>query len=383
MAVSLDDILGQRVAIGQLRAMLASERLHHGLIFHGPAGVGKFTTAVSLARRVLCHRPETTLTGETLACGHCASCRLFKEPPTDDEGGLPGDDPSSGGHPDLHVVTKELSRYSDDANVRARKLTNIPVDVLKEHLIGPAFRSAQLGHGKVFVVDEAELIRGEGQNALLKTLEEPPAGTTIVLVTSSEERLLPTIRSRCQRIAFVPLPPEEVARFVKREAPALDANGAAWVARFADGSLGRAALALEHGLTDWADALVPMVHGLAKGRAMPGFGDESAQKIEAFAEGWVKAHANASKEAANKLAADLLAQLVTAEARHALRQAAGGVPAGDALAGDAALGPWLSVIDAAASFRRRLGSNVNLKLACAGLSADLHAAFAQPAPSPA
>ncbi|MEM1445123.1 MAG: DNA polymerase III subunit delta' [Planctomycetota bacterium] len=382
MAAALGDILGQGTAIGQLQAMLASGRLHHGLIFHGPAGVGKFTTAVALARRVLCHQPETTLTGETLACGHCASCKLFRPPPEDEAG---DDDANASGvaHPDLHVVTKELSRYSDDANVRARKLTNIPVDVLKEHLIGPAFRSAQLGHGKFFIVDEAELIRGEGQNALLKTLEEPPSGTTIVLVTSSEERLLPTIRSRCQRIAFVPLPPDDVARFIHREAPQLDGNSAAWVARFADGSLGRAALALEHGLTAWADALLPMLQGLSQGRAVPEFGEASADRIEAFAEGWVKANANASKEAANKLAADLLAQLITAEARHVLRQRANDIPASDPISGDNALGPWLSVIDAVSAFRGRLGSNVNLKLACAGLSADLHAAFTQPAGSPA
>ncbi len=381
MAFSLDDIVGQSTATGQLRAMLDSGRMHHGLIFHGPAGVGKFTTAVVLARRLLCHLPETTLTGQTLACGHCASCRLFTKQPTLDQRGLQADDPptpSAGlsAHPDLHIVTKELSRYSDEANVRARKLTNIPVDVLREHLIGPAFRSSQLGHGKVFIVDEAELMRGEGQNALLKTLEEPPAGTTIVLVTSSEERLLPTIRSRCQRIGFVPLPPEDVVRYVKRIAPQLDADTAAWVARFADGSLGRAATALEHGLTGWADALLPRLGALAKGRPASDFGDEAAARIEAFAEGWVKAHANASKEAANKLAADLLAQLVSAEARHALRRRSNDVPIGDPLAGDAALGPWLAVIDAVSAFRGRLGSNVNLKLACGGLSADLHVAFA-------
>lgn len=383
MSQSLDDILGQPTAVATLRAMLASGRLHHGLIFHGPAGVGKFTTAVALARRVLCHHPETTLTGETHACGHCASCKLFKaESSEKNEPAKAGAIPTTT-HPDLHVVTKELSRYSDDANVRARKLTNIPVDVLKEHLIGPAFRSAQLGHGKVFVIDEAELMRGEGQNALLKTLEEPPEGTTIILVTSSEERLLPTIRSRCQRVGFVPLPAEEVERYVKRIAPELDAKSAAWVARFADGSLGRASLALEHGLTGWADALVPMLAELASGRAAPAFGDESAARVEAFAEHWVKSHANASKEAANKLGADLLAQLVTAEAQAGLRQYADNVPAGDPIAGDVALGPWLGTIDAVSVFRGRLGTNVQFKLACAGLSADLHAAFFQPSGHPA
>jgi DNA polymerase-3 subunit delta' len=372
MALALDDIRGQPTAVAQLRAMLASDRLHHGLIFYGPAGVGKFTAAVALARRVLCPTPETTLTGETFACGQCASCRHFKPVPENDAKDPDPSPPAGATHPDLHVVTKELSRYSDRANVRARKLTNIPIDVLREHLIVPAFRSAQLGHGKAFIIDEAELIRGEGQNALLKTLEEPPAGTTLILITASEERLLPTLRSRCQRIAFVPLPDEVIEQDVRRSAPELDAKGVAWVTRFADGSLGRAVLALDHGLTAWADALVPRVHALAAGRPAPDFGDEMATRIESFADGWVKAHANASKEAANKLAADLLAQLLTAEARAGLRLRAADVPVGDPLAGDAALNPWLRVIDATDRFRGRLDRNVQFKLACAGLSADLH-----------
>ncbi len=376
MAHELGDILGQGRALEQLRAMLASQRVHHGLIFHGPPGVGKFTTAVALAKTLLCKEPATTLTGEVMSCGQCAACRLFRKPADKDND---ENQTSPVAHPDLHVVTKELSRYSDDANVRQRKLTNIPVDVLREHLIGPAFRSAQLGHGKVFIVDEAELMRREGQNALLKTLEEPPAGTVIILVTSSEDRLLPTIRSRCQRIAFVPLPTDLVESFVKKHAPQLDDPARAWVARFADGSLGRAALALDHGLTAWADALLPMLKQAAAGKAAPAMGEEVAAKIDAFAEGWVKAHANASKEAANKLGAALMCVLFTIEARQKLAHAAAQLPVGDPLAGDAALSPWLRVIDAAQAFERRLGSNVNVKLAAAGLAAEIADAFSESA----
>src|SRR5690606_4650358 len=118
-------------------------------------------------------------------------------------------------HPDLHVVTKELARYSEDRSTRERKLTQIPVDVLRTELIEPVYRAAQMGHGKVFIVDEAELLNDAGQNAMLKTLEEPPAGTTIILVTSIQDRLLPTIRSRCQRVAFVPLPDSVVSRWLQ------------------------------------------------------------------------------------------------------------------------------------------------------------------------
>ncbi len=378
VAHDLGDILGQTHALEQLHAMLAADRVHHGFVFHGPAGVGKFTTALALAKTLLCHEPSTTLTGQVEACGRCRSCRLFKPPAEDD-----ADDPLRPvSHPDLHVVTKELSRFSDDANVRQRKLTNIPVDVLREHLIGPAFRSAQHAHGKVFIVDEAELMRREGQNALLKTLEEPPDGTFIILVTSSEERLLPTIRSRCQRIAFVPLPEDVVTHYVKQHAPKLDDPARQWVTRFADGSLGRAQLALNRGLTAWADALLPALEQLASGRAVPELGEQAAEQVDKFAEQWVKDHANASKEAANKLGAALLASLLTVEARHRLAQTAQRVPAGDPLAGDAALSPWLGVIEATQAFGQRLGSNVNLKLAAAGLAADLAAAL-RPTPTPA
>ncbi len=369
----MHDILGQPRAVEQLGAMLTSGRMHHGLIFHGPAGVGKFTTAVALAKTLLCHQRATTLTGEVQPCGACKSCQLFRDRKDDEDADKNATGPVP--HPDLHVVTKELSRYSDNANVRQRKLTNIPVDVLRKHLIGPAFRSAQLGHGKVFIVDEAELMRREGQNTLLKTLEEPPAETFIILVTSSEDRLLPTIRSRCQRLAFVPLPAEAVEQYVTQHAPDLDAATRAWVACFSDGSLGRAALALDHDLTTWADVLLPMLDRVATGQPAPFLGEETAGCIESFAEGWVKSHANASKEAANKLAAALVASLFTVEARRHLLTAAAEVPPGDPLAGDAALGPWLNVISATQTFEQRLGSNVNLKLAAAGLGADLAEAF--------
>ncbi|MEL7087151.1 MAG: hypothetical protein AAGL98_01715, partial [Planctomycetota bacterium] len=224
----MDAILGQTHALDQLHAQLTSGRVHHAQIFHGPAGVGKFTTALALAKVLLCHAPERDLAGRVTACGGCVSCLTFR--PAPEEAG-PDATPGAGAgaaagagagagafpgvaHPDLHVVNKELARYSDDRQVRDRKLTSIPVDVLRTALIEPAYLGAQLNHGKVFIVDEAELLNAAGQNVLLKTLEEPPTpddntgggGTTIILVTANEDRLLPTIRSRCQRIAFVPLP---------------------------------------------------------------------------------------------------------------------------------------------------------------------------------
>ena len=241
-----------------------------------------------------------------LACGRCESCRLLDGPPAE----------AGDRHPDLHVVTKELSRFSDDASTRNRKLTSIPVEVLREHLLEPAHRSPQLGSRKIFVLDEAELLNPAGQNVLLKTLEEPPPGTFLILVTSSGERLLPTVRSRCQRVGFQPLPDATVGDWITRNHPDLDAPTRGWVTRFADGSLGRAGLALDRGLVSWSDRLGPLLDAAAAGRAVPELTDAGNEAIKGFAEGWVKEFPQASKEAANRLAAGLLAHLFAARSPH-------------------------------------------------------------------
>ena len=98
MAAAMDTILGQTRAIDQLLAALASGRLHHAYIFHGPAGVGKCTTARAFAAVLLCHDPVTDLAGRVAACGACASCRAIE----------------AGKHPDLPVIVQELALYSAD-----------------------------------------------------------------------------------------------------------------------------------------------------------------------------------------------------------------------------------------------------------------------------
>ncbi len=329
---------------------MASGRLHHAWIFHGPAGVGKFTTAMAFGCALLGVEAGTIQWGD-------------EDDEHDDEAGLRTP------HPDLHVVTKELARYSDDATVRNRKLTQIPVEVLREYLIGPVNRAAQAGGRKVFIVDEAELLNPTGQNALLKTLEEPPAGTVIVLVTSSEERLLPTIRSRCQRQAFVPLSDAVVRDWVQQSGK-VAAGEVDWLVRFAAGSLGRATLAVEHGLAEWGQTILPRLDQAANGQGGGALGGLMAERIDGFAKGWVEAHKNASKEAANKLAADLMGAMLANHARHRLHELAGGVD-GDLSSAEAAASPWLGVIDAVSRMRELLGSNVNLSIVCDHLAASV------------
>lgn len=382
----MQHILGQARAKEVLRSQLATGRVHHAQIFHGPAGVGKFTTAAALAKRLLCHTPETDLHGNTAACGQCKSCQLLAGLDALAQGDTDKpDDPTASlasAHPDLHLVTKELALFDDDANVRSRKLTTIPVSVIRAHLLGPAHLAPQMGHGKVFIVDEAELLAPVGQNGLLKTLEEPPEDTYIVLVTSRESGLLPTIRSRCQRVPFVPLSDDEVGRWLDRHAgnvsdgAALDEKTRKWVVGFAQGSIGRASLAVRYDLAEWGQAVLTPIHRLAQGgRPEAGLGQSIAERVEGYAKAWVSSHKNASKEAANRQAAALMGSMIANFSRRRMSELA--AQCDPDLPGDAeqALSPWLAVIAAVEEAERRLASNVNLALVCAGLGAEINTAM--------
>jgi len=325
-----------------LRAQLDSGRVHHACVFHGPQGVGKFTTAVAFA-------------GELL--------------------GVPaGGDPLA--HEDLHVVNKELALYADDASTRSRKLISIPIEVLRAALIEPAYRRPVRGQRKVFIVDEAELMNPTGQNAVLKTLEEPPAGTTIILVTSSEDRLLPTIRSRALRVPFVPLPPAVIAGWLDEQAGQLKPAERRLAVTLAGGSLGRAAMAVHYGLVEQAAGFEAALDQLARGKPAPTLGSDLAEAVGGFADAWVKAHDNASKDAANRLAAELCFGAVASLARHRLHAAAADAPAGDEPTAEAHVAPWLGVIDAVTASQGLLGRNVNLSLVCDHLASEAAEAFA-------
>lgn len=375
----MDAVLGQPKAIDQLLAQVAAGRVHHAQLFFGPEGVGKFTTARAFARLLLCHTPETDLAGRSSACGGCPSCRVFRAAATGEQadGGKDGA-VGSDGHPDLHVVNKELAAFHEDKKVRDRKQTTIPVDIIRDALIKPAYLAPQLNHGKVFIVDEAHLLRHEGQNTLLKVLEEPPTGgagnqsggTTIILITPREDALLPTIRSRCQRTAFVPLPDDVVDRYLDEHAADLGPRGRSWLTAFAAGSLGRARLALDHDLAEWAQTVLPGFDALAEGRPEGGLGPAMEARIKAFAESWVKKHKQASKEAANKNAAGLMFRLVTTHARQRLTAVAAGCDPADPDAAEAALRPWTTLIDHVGTAETRLASNVHLGLLCDGLVAS-------------
>ena len=293
--LSFKDIFGQDAAIGFVRSAYVADRLPHGLIFSGPAGVGKSTTARALATLFLCEAAK----GDA-PCTRCESCRGM----------------ASGNHPDYHVITKELIRYHDQTG--KSKGIDLSIKVIVPELVEPAGRKAVMGRGKVFVVEQAELMNAAAQNAMLKTLEEPAGRTLIVLLTDQPGALLPTIRSRCQVVRFAALPEALVRR--ELEARGIDKKDAEEASRLAGGSLGVALKWLEDGVVAAAGELTGMVDALAAGRGgddLPGWFKKSA---EAYAEKQLERDKLSSKDAANREALTLYLRVAAEHVRRKMHE---------------------------------------------------------------
>ncbi len=233
----ISDVKHQDRAHRILQRALASRRLPHGYIFHGPAGVGRHMMAMRLAALLLCPNlrrveaptasPENGNSVEWRdACGSCPDCRLLQAQT----------------HPDLHLVTKELHQHHPDPQVRQRQGFQLSVEVIRHFLIEPAYIRSANARAKIFIVLQAERMSHSAQNALLKTLEEPPAETFIILMVEQTDQLLPTILSRCQHVAFCALPADFVRRQLRQQRE-LPAPAAHFLAAHSDGRLG---LALEY-----------------------------------------------------------------------------------------------------------------------------------------
>lgn len=356
---TFDDILGQDHAIDLLNDAMASGRVHHAWIFHGPQGVGKHTTALAFASALL---DPTTKKGKGDRFRPEAGSRTQQMIGADS-------------HPDLFLVRKELAAESRATEIRKRKQTTIPREVIDEFLVEPAHvkRSvvADTMKSRVFIIDEAEMLaRGGGrtaQNALLKTLEEPPDGVVIILVSTSDEALLPTIRSRCQRVAFRALDDDSMRAWQKQSGLKTTDQ---WVLDFAAGSPGRLQMALETNMKDWGARLEPLVADAERGRFDYALGETMGALVEDWAKEWEKNHPGASKDAANKSAASHLLSMLEERARRRLRDSA---ERGDDLTNALR---WIDLIEEA---RMHINANVNHKQALQNLGAQLARADGGPA----
>jgi len=172
-----------------IQQRIHQQRIPHALLLHGPEGTGKNQFAEALAQSLLCNQPNRTGTWEGEGCSQCPSCKLF----------------AAESHPDFHPLQPEEGKQI------------LAVDPVRE-MVGELGYTPQISQHKVVVLQPAETMNRNAANSLLKTLEEPAGESIMILVSHAPASLLPTIRSRCQQIAFPPPSQHEALRWLEQQA---------------------------------------------------------------------------------------------------------------------------------------------------------------------
>jgi DNA polymerase-3 subunit delta' len=207
--VKFGDIIGHESPIDLLRRAIRVGRLPHALLFHGPDGVGKHAVAKILASTLLCTERDDD------PCGACDACVKI----------------AHDSHPDLLFLRRlPKEKYLTEAEKRnppmgetlsedwGKKGTDLS-QVIAVYQIRALSQHASFaprdGSHRIFIIDPADVMNANSQNALLKTLEEPPGRSMVILVTARPHMLLPTVRSRCFGVGFAPLPAPALASLLE------------------------------------------------------------------------------------------------------------------------------------------------------------------------
>ncbi len=201
-------LVGHEAVLERLRQALIRGRLGHALLFVGPEGVGKLRTARHLAQGLLC---ETRPAEKLEPCGRCSACQQVQ----------------SLFHPDYFEVHKPEEK------------NELPILAIRELCEKISYKPAR-GRYRVVVINDAERLNEESSNCFLKTLEEPPPHSLLILVAANAGSLLPTITSRCQTVRFAELSADEVAGLLLKLGVTVDREAALRAARWSGGSVGAA-----------------------------------------------------------------------------------------------------------------------------------------------
>ncbi|MBC7088463.1 MAG: DNA polymerase III subunit delta' [Tissierellales bacterium] len=201
--MNYQDIIGHKIEIESLQRAVKKGHISHFYLFEGEKGIGKMTTAKVFAKHILCRSQNSES-----PCGVCASCRKFE----------------SGSHPDYIEIAPT------NGIIRKNEIDNI-----KKQISFSPFESAR----KVILIDDADKMNKESQNALLKILEEPPSYINLILISSNTKLLLNTILSRAEKIHFKPINASDMVNFLtNKENIALDR--AKLISDYSQGSIGKA-----------------------------------------------------------------------------------------------------------------------------------------------
>ena len=207
-------ILGHQNIITQLQSAVASERVAGAYLFSGVQGVGKETVALYFANLILCEQR----TEDNTPCGECRACRKIK----------------NGNHPDLQIIRP------DGAQIKIDQVRELQREIVYQPFEGPR---------KIYILANTERMHNAAANALLKTLEEPPAASTLILLTENIESILLTIRSRCQVLPFYPMSAEELTAALIEQF-SVDEETAYGAAVLAGGVVGKALTLIQKGITE-------------------------------------------------------------------------------------------------------------------------------------
>jgi DNA polymerase-3 subunit delta' len=224
-AMPFSEIQSQDRAVSFLRAALRRGALHHAYLLGGPEGAGKHAAAVALAQAANCEQDRAEAQPHLdEACGKCPPCKKI----------------AKGVHPDVIVLRDERAMVKAglwEAKGGRTPSKDVVVDQIRDLVDRRLALKRFEGRRRFVIVDPADAMNVQAQNALLKTLEEPPAETTIVLVAANPDALLPTIRSRCAKVAFSPVGDGGLGALAEAhgaaitDAAALDpANALGWIA---------------------------------------------------------------------------------------------------------------------------------------------------------
>jgi DNA polymerase-3 subunit delta' len=316
------ELLGQSRAEATLLAAERSGRLPHAWLLTGPPGIGKATLAYRFARFLLA--------GGNAALGEAG---LFGAAEADSLA-LPPEHPvfpqiAAGGHPDLVTI----ARLADPKTGKLKR--DIAIEQVRA-AIGFLHLTAAAGGWRIIIVDSVDEMNRHGANALLKVLEEPPAGALILLISHAPGRVLPTIRSRCRRLALSPLPEAVICDLLARYLPELSSEDRLALARLGDGSFGRALDLADGGGLELYRELLAVLSDLPK---------LDVAKLHAFGERLARDASGRQFRTGTDLLADWLNRLIRdgAQAEAAPEVVAGEAALRQRLVGRSGLAQWLAL----------------------------------------
>lgn len=225
-------IRGHSEQVQMLRRSLSRGRLAHAYLFAGPPGIGKSRFARVFAQALFCERHEES---ELEPCNDCHSCREM----------------NAESHPDFFYISKP----EDKAEISVNRFIGEPEKRPRDGLIYDLSLKPMEATRRIALIDDANFMNDEGANAMLKTLEEPPPHSVLILIAENLDAVLPTIRSRCQLLRFSALSQQDVAELLIENEMASSPEDAAAVAAMSEGSLQVAAQLLKPELRQLRDQL--------------------------------------------------------------------------------------------------------------------------------